>query len=486
MNLFHFFKMKLSLCLTTCYSTELPKLENQLASLLSVDATSELAKSKDRYCEIIPTLKLNSELKRIKLTEPVELCAMIDQKENMTEDEKQNCDNIEKMIKSMKMDDLKIVVKRSEKNLRVSKARNILIDTATGDFIKFSDDDDFQVNFNELLRMIDPSAVSIDTLVCRWDGDIRLSAKMPVSLFINRKWLIENSLYFIPNLGGEDVIWRCEIFEALRRTRAPAIYVDECSYLHFEKGYRSQSAEVKSRTGIIKVDDELCSNDKFYNDFSIVAQHWEERFGPITPNLIHACHLRYLLHGFPIIGEYLATQSPDTPFAKMRLVSDTYPFERLSFRQREECFNLFKKYTSPADLYYYCSINSPSERETLRRWIHPLPQYFGKRLDMFTYRYMCLLSIGDPSIRLKRRDLVKEVADGIQSYIEEALSEHNIMNIGALEIFQKKQDLHDVKIDNYNDVAFYLDPNIEDCPIPESLAFLLLTMPLVKKVSSQN
>ena len=487
MNLFNFFKMKFSLCLTTCFSTDITKLEQTLASLICEDATSTLAKSKRAYEELIPKLVINENLKKISLTEPVELCVMIDQKEVMTEDEKKNCDEVEKTVNKLKcIRDLKIVIKRSEKNLRVSNARNALIDTATGDFIKFSDDDDYQVNFNEMLRMIDPTAISIDTLVCRWDGDVRLSSKMPVALFINRKWLIENSLYFIPNIGGEDIIWRCEIFEALRRSEAKAIYVNECSYLHFEKSYRSQSAEVKSKTGIIKVADELCSNDKFYNDFSIVAQHWEERFGSITPNLIHACHLRYLSHGYPIIGEYLASHSPDTPFARMRLISDTYPFVRLSYRQQEECFALFKKYTSPADLYQYCNINSPNEKETMRRWLHPLPQYFGKRLDMFAYRYMCLLSIGDSSIRLKRRDLVKEIADGIQNYVEEALSEHNIMNIRALEIFQDKQDIHDVKIDNYNDVAFYYDPIIEDCPIAEPLAFLLLTMPLVKKVSSQN
>ena len=468
--------------MTTCFSTNLERLEKQLASLFSVDTTSELAKSKDEYSKIIPNLKLDSTMNRITLTEPVELCVMIDQKEIMTDEEKQNCDNIEKMIKSLKMDNLKIVVKRSEKNLRVSNARNILIDTATGDFIKFSDDDDYQVNLNEMLRMIDPTAISIDTLVCRWDGSVRLSAKMPIAPFLRRQWLIDHSLYFIPNIGGEDIVWRCEVFEAIRRTNAKAIYINECTYLHFEKSYRSQSADVKSKTGLVKVDSELMSNEKFYNDFCVVAKHWEERFGAITPNLIHVCNLRYLSHGYSIIGEYLVRQSPNTQFAMMREVKDTFPFMKLSPREREECFKLFLKYMSPADIFHFCNINSPSEYESMRRWKHPLPQYFGKQLDMFAYRYMCLKSIGDPSIRLKRRDLIKNIMNMIQEFVDSALKDHNILNIREIDVLQTKQDLHDVKIDSYDDVAFYYDKVLTSCPIPESLIFLILTLPLVKQV----
>ena len=134
-----------------------------------------------------------------------------------------------------RLDFVKIV--ENKENLGIAKVRNILLGNATGDFLLFVDSDDW-IEVDAIEKFVDKALdTKADIVGCNYyeefpDKEVLYRQTYPADhveamkamtllrikgvlwkLFVRRELIVENNLYFVPEVQfGEDYIFCCKLF----------------------------------------------------------------------------------------------------------------------------------------------------------------------------------------------------------------------------------------------------------------------------------
>lgn len=185
-------------------------------------------------------------------------------------------DGSDKVVEEYAQKDSRIKIIRNEQNLHIGESRNRGIDTATGEFIGFFDDDDYcePTMYEQLylaakskkscVAFCERNAIDLETGVIQNYKDIQNrsiehcieqllknnnenSALLVWDYIYNRDFLIVNGIRFVDtkNMSAEDVIFNTEVMFALKDTQQTEIgYVETTLYHHI--GHDSNTGRTTS------------------------------------------------------------------------------------------------------------------------------------------------------------------------------------------------------------------------------------------------
>lgn len=204
----------------------------------------------------------------ISFSTPVELIVVIDsyKTEDMNPENEGKLMNLKTIvtqfmqkIQELKLPlDIKIVIPNT--NIKVSRARNYLIDHASSKFLTFKDDDDLSANINMLLehtksnfpvqifymvsgryktRIIDPdkSYPFISQLGC-------------CAMIFEVDFLRRHKIYFVPDLGSEDVLFRGMLHRVIEKTEGSYHTINKVLYYYMDASNRSFTYSLSPREDI--------------------------------------------------------------------------------------------------------------------------------------------------------------------------------------------------------------------------------------------
>ena len=161
--------------------------------------------------------ELNSDL--IHIRERVQIIVVLDGKNEL----------IKNLISSMferyrkRCENVTFALYVNDEVCSVGTSRNFIINNAKGEYVKFCDDDDLSININELLNVLDESD-GADYIECCMSNLTKpvdkptFSGWYPTNVIVKTNFLRSNRLMFVPHIVGEDSIWRCDIYETIKRT----------------------------------------------------------------------------------------------------------------------------------------------------------------------------------------------------------------------------------------------------------------------------
>ena len=222
---------RLTIGITCCYRSMFSRISQMLFSLFNPDMTTEVFECFDSCHKLKRTYateqfnELNAPT--ITINEPIQIIIVLDGKNEL----------LEQLISGM----INRYLRRYQQYVRfkfhinnivmsVGFSRNFIISNAIGEYVKLCDDDDLSVNINELLRIIDKSN-GADYIECCMSNLTKPVDKplytgwFPTNVIIKSEFLRTYNLMFVPSIVGEDSIWRCDIYQTMRRIPSTKIKV---------------------------------------------------------------------------------------------------------------------------------------------------------------------------------------------------------------------------------------------------------------------
>lgn len=353
----------LTIGITTCYSTSIRQLNGMLMSLFDKNSTCELMKYVDKTNNYFNNYRSRSftDINIIHVSQPVNIIIFYD-----ANDEYNNVySDVKELVSNIKFNNVNITLYRSYNNVKVSVARNIIIQLATTKFICFRDDDDYSVNINELLRItnkyLNYNVINCFAIYSHYNYHNH-AAMMPDnvwSLIMNREFIINNNLSFIPYIGNEDIIFKTDLYNACTRYTNinNFIFVHDSIYYYTEASNRSLIDNVYDDTLDANT---LKNNTKSYETLVNILQHEYRNHGVITNNYQFYRTISRLLsmrRGYVLLKHYMITHKNEFEMKDyIELISKnkgSINFWSLNNELRKNCFKLFHLFISISDLYKF-------------------------------------------------------------------------------------------------------------------------------------
>lgn len=418
-----------------------------MLSLFDRKSTSETFSTRtksEEYLEYVSKISDFESVEMISPSEPVEIVIYIDYPDNIRPEHETTIDYIVKFyerMKKMSISNLSIRLVRGTSNVRISIARNALIQLSSGDYILFRDDDDVSTNVNNLLHIINDSISKnngvpplfiegfLMNLNKSWTSVPITSLWSACGCIVSRKFLILNNLAF-PNVKGfEDVIWRSNIYQKLMTIPKPTtsgleVLRYESFYLYCEASNSSMLTTIDPFAESIDKysPSDMDSNDTAYINVSRMFERVVSTFGNIrvNGNLFRGINIGSAIkHGYPLIKTYLLknmSKCDEHLREYMELISKvrgSMKFGSIEKKYQQECFETCLYYMSFSDLYAFakqlCSTKHITSTEAIIETMNVLfcrqdafktiESRFKFRfknisfqpLDEFTYNYMSYL-----------------------------------------------------------------------------------------------
>lgn len=377
-------KYKLTIGVTTYYKTDFERFKMLIYSMLDptslCDRFSDIDKSK-AYIEHINS-DINSMELIDRIDEPVELIVFIDR---LNDEPNSNVNSIVNFVKSIHVNNLTVRVLMSTENVRVSVARNAIIQLGLGTYLIFRDDDDLCININESLRLINQTLNTVDhsdayshnesitymesfmmNFNKEWSKLPVISLMSSCIVVVNRQFLIDNNLVYPPDVGNEDTIWRNDLYWLLMQQDGfnNARLIKASTYLYYERSDRSIATSLNPFVDDITAyfDIEMRDNNNAYSIIDKVMQHElliHHVKIPIIANLFRSINIiASVRRSWSVIREYMIRHKQyyeieDYINMITQIDSIELDFWQLTDNQQTECFEMFCIYSSLSDMYHF-------------------------------------------------------------------------------------------------------------------------------------
>jgi thiaminase len=159
--------------------------------------------------------------------------------------------------------DIKVVIPTT--NIKVSRARNYIIEHALSKYITFKDDDDLSVNINKILKhVLDWDTKTTVKLFYTLSGSYNYkppeieNEKMEKTIpFVSQlgiwssiydvEFLRRNNIYFVPDIGSEDVVFRAVLHHIIDKYEGKFEIIDEILYYYLDPSNRSFTFSLSPR-----------------------------------------------------------------------------------------------------------------------------------------------------------------------------------------------------------------------------------------------
>lgn len=440
----------LTIGLTCCYKSDIIKLEQMIHSLFS--SKHNLLDSLNYKYDYIKELKYK-----------VELFVVIDDnpvlKNTSTNSIITLLNHLNKLLYKHVI--VKYVVTPS--NIKVSCARNIIINEASGEYLVFADDDDLRCNINKLIEIIEKnygndyishyvqntSRTNYSNLTFK----PRISNISVWNSIIKTEFIRKHKLYLTPFLATEDVIWRSNLSYILENSNAKTIQIPDVCYIYMEQSNRSlnhfgidsrflDNIDFNNRFILEK------SNDEYYNGVNkILSQQLEIGFKLTDWRLFAIASSMTFYKQYNIIREWLNNNISlikdgyDLKMLKLTNKLNDVPYENLfSILTNEDkilCLQSYVKFSTLPDLYEFAKyIDSNITLDIVNAlWNNSLfYKIYESRItsyehfNNFVYRFLYLLWLRKGNKNYGKyidKELCKEIYD---MYLEEI----SMMNINEV------------------------------------------------------
>ena len=458
----------LTLGLTTCYKTDVSKLESMIHSLFSSNG------------QLLESLKCPYNY-ITNLNQKVELFVVIDDNPKIKETSTNQI--IELLSKLNNLLNKYVIIRYvvTKTNIGVSCARNIIIKEAIGKYICFCDDDDLRCNIVKLLEIIkeyyDEDYISHYVQNNSMEKiDLKLLPRISnISVWngiIKTKFLRSNKLYLTPNLATEDVIWRSNLNYLMSVTNFKSSQIDDVCYIYCEQSNRSLNhSEVNSRfLDKININNKFIlnkTNDDYYEgvnkilsqqiDIGFKLTDW--RIFGITSSLTF-----YKQHN--IIREWLnnnidlLSEGYDLEMLKltneMNEVEYTNLFTILTDSDKRLCLKLYTSFATIPDLYSFSKhIDSNITLDILdnlwtnslfyKLYEHQIASF--EPFNDFVYRFIHLMWLRKPN-KYYKKYIDEEIIDKLLELYNNEFSEFSINE--PLNYIHDKLCIKNIKSNIYN------------------------------------
>lgn len=350
---------KLTIGINICFKSSITKINQMILSLFNRRMTCKAFESISmcrKFSEIYSTDEfnpLNSNL--ISLNEGVEIIVYMD---GYTKQIYESTEKLLKLIRQHLKNKFFFKILYSEENVGVSKGRNEIFKNASGKFILLRDDDDLSVNINELLNILnsnyDPNLKYIECCMSKISNNYLIkpifTGWYPTNIILNRDFIINNKLFFVENIVGEDSVWRFDIYHKLyliQRNEGNSHLIKvipKSIYMIYHESKKTLSEN---------------DYDNFKNMLTNIFEHEIDLFGhiPLNPLLFNIAstittkkNLGVNVASF-IMENYLERCEISSYLNKIKSMNIQYiKFSNLSVKDRHDCLYLFKKYFSTNEL----------------------------------------------------------------------------------------------------------------------------------------
>lgn len=436
--------------ITACYKSDLERFDRMLLSLFDEMATPDMLSTKtsaESYASHIQNIQISdlSKFKFINVSRPVEVVVFVDcMDETSLPVVKYVYSSIG--VIATHVSNVKFRIIHSNENIKLSAARNVIIQLSTSEYITFKDDDDTSININEIVRIIEsnPNALVIEG----YEIDTNKSAEClpiismgPVTIICNRQFLIDHSLGFVVDCGNEDVIWRNDIYHVIEtlpstNDKPLACMTPNTVYLYWTASQRanvfnSNPDDIKSYIESIMNSDAVA-----YKLIDTVVTHERKMHAPhlipVFPRFFKTTNkFCPKCHGMSVIRDYIMKHKGFFEFREYvdlcARVVGRIPFDKIPTEYKDDCFFMFCVFSSLADLYQlskalHANVNETDDEsiiETLHVMLSShdvykhcsrmLNNFRDQYLEEFAYKFVCLLFIRNNIDKTKTKSLLPRV-----------------------------------------------------------------------------
>lgn len=354
------YSFKLTIGINICFKSSITKINQMILSLFNKRMTCKAFESISmcrKFSEIYSTDEfnpLNSNL--ISLNEHVEIIVYMD---GYTKQIYESTEKLLKIIQHRLKFKFFFKILYSEEIVGVSKGRNEIFKNASGKFVLLRDDDDLSVNINELLNILnsnyDSNLKYIECCMSKISNKYLIkpifTGWYPTNVILNRDFIVDNKLFFVENIVGEDSVWRFDIYHKLylmQRNEGCDSHlikvIPKSIYMIYYESKKTLSEN---------------DQDNFKNMLTNIFEHEIELFGqiPLNPLLFNIAstittkkNLGVNVASF-ILENYSERCEMSSYLNKIKSMNIQYiKFSNLNVKDRHECLCLFKKYFSTNEL----------------------------------------------------------------------------------------------------------------------------------------
>lgn len=308
-----------SIGVTTYYKSDPVKLKKLLYSLIVKQEEIEIDFDEPRIgneklIEFIIRMNHTEQFSKddfITFSDPVEMIIIIDSYPEEEDNPENECElehvkavitEFSNKVKHLKLPiDIKVVIPTT--NIKVSRARNYIIEHALSKYITFKDDDDLSVNINKILKHVLDWSIRSSTgrresntettvkLFYTLSGsynyrppEIEKEKKEKIIPFISQlgiwssiydvEFLRRNNIYFVPDIGSEDIVFRAVLHHIIDKFEGKFEIIDEILYYYLDPSNRSFTFSLSPRE---EHDVKTILNGKLIKDFVNEQQQTSDR-----------------------------------------------------------------------------------------------------------------------------------------------------------------------------------------------------------------
>lgn len=490
----------LTISLTTCYKTEIYKFRQMLKSLftnfsLEIPENSLINSNETKkYLKNVVNDFLNDDfnkynfiyelpkeiikqLKKNNFEDKIELLIIIDDidSDKSSFSTKTNVNNIINEIYNLNKiirNYVEIKYILTSKNIKISCARNIIIKESRGKYLKFSDDDDLNLNIislinillqveseqktlNETNKLVYISHYTHKDSYSYFEHTIRpqISNIGVCNGIYLTSFLKDNNLYFVPYLDIEDVIWRSNLNYYLMTNNVKCKQINKIGYVYMDASNRSMN-ELNTRFldnidfnsyPLIK-----STNEDYYENVNkILTQQLDLNFKITDWRLFALSSSACFFKQYNLIYEWMNNNIHNLPngydkemFNLIKQLDQEPEFEdsntkniklfsALSLKDKKYAFEIFSKYVTIPDLYSFAKsideniildIMNDIWRNEFNYVIYNKEILQNEYFEKFVYKFMHFINLQDETkyrkyINIKIQNKIKELYLNEISYI---------------------------------------------------------------------
>ena len=298
----------LTIGVTTYYKSDPVKLKKLLYSVIVKQEEIEIDFDEPRIgneklVELIIRMNHTEQFSKddfITFSDPVEMIIIIDSYSEEDDSPENECalehvkaviTEFSSKVKHLKLPiDIKVVIPTT--NIKVSRARNYIIEHALSKYITFKDDDDLSVNINKILKhVLDWNNECTVKLFYTLSGsynyrppEIENEKKEKIIPFVSQlgsccliydvDFLRRNNIYFVPDIGSEDIVFRAILHHIIDKYEGKFEIIDEILYYYLDPSNRSFTFSLSPRE---EHDVKTILNDKSIDEFVDEQQQTSDR-----------------------------------------------------------------------------------------------------------------------------------------------------------------------------------------------------------------